>query len=195
MRHTTLVIFLGFAAAPAIGADLTVFGYELGAPIRAEACTHEILPFALPPAPCVTSLERKFPFAGSWRRLYFAAKTEPTYVVGSNLTLIEEMPYAGGPLLGVMFETLGYPVQDSILETLTKKYGKPGSASTFTLQNGFGAKYDVLVAEWRSADLVVHFDGVTSSDLHSGQVFIGTPKAEELRRAAQRPAASAEKQL
>jgi hypothetical protein len=87
-----------------------------------------------------------------------------------------------GTLEGISFNTLGIQSQERDLQMLTEKYGKPGSIDQPTMQNGYGAKFVAIRAQWNVDDIVVAFESAGGSS-NSGIVHIDTLKGAADRKA------------
>jgi len=73
----------------------------------------------------------------------------------------------------LMVLTDGVEVQEDAYAQLVEKYGQPARREVKTLQNGFGARFDVISATWRFERFVVSFDGATDS-LAKGRIAVIT---------------------
>ncbi|MCB4861987.1 hypothetical protein K7W03_20555 [Sphingobium sp. PNB] len=84
-----------------------------------------------------------------------------------------------GRVQRVFFQTYGISSQDDVFAQLKAKFGEPSSNKLVGWQNGFGAKYDAINAEWLlGGGLAVTFVGFdTSRD--GGAVYLDTEAARK----------------
>lgn len=84
-----------------------------------------------------------------------------------------------GKVQRVYFQTYGLSSQEDVFAQLKAKFGEPSSNKMVGWQNGFGAKYDAINAEWLlGGGLAVTFIGFdTSRD--GGVVYLDTEYARK----------------
>jgi hypothetical protein len=84
--------------------------------------------------------------------------------LGIKLPPVDTAILSGGRLVSVRLG-IGRPFAE-ILPDLVDKYGKPSSASTESLQNGYGATFEVGRAEWSMPDgvIITAIEQVTFAD-------------------------------
>jgi hypothetical protein len=168
-----------------VAPDTKVFGLQIGAELNLPECErtrlsknsfiyryndrlwcYQRLDKGKDGTPVVNeTIEIKFPFGD-----------RPQIV--SGLSLIGQV--MDGKLEGIGFNTLGLTNADDVLQKLTEKYGKPSSSAPYEVQNRMGAKFTSVLAVWNFSNLVVAFNGVSSS-LDSGLVTIDTPRCKAAR--------------
>jgi hypothetical protein len=177
------LLSIGFSIANA--ADMRVFGFEFGKPIRLPECQlqpnldegQKIYLYAQE-ATCLEVRPRNIDDRTSWTWLRFSEADWPqTTLDAPMMTIIQS---DAGALLGVRFQTSGVQYQDAIYDGLRAKYGKPTQFAKFRAQNAFGAASTVIHAKWSLPGLRVVFDGADTT-FDSGTVTIDTPEAEKAR--------------
>ncbi len=84
-----------------------------------------------------------------------------------------------GNLESIIFFTDGVKNGEFVLESLTRKYGKPTNLISSKVQNGLGATFDAYVAEWTFDNLFVVFKSVTDT-IKYGRAEINTKKHKEI---------------
>lgn len=159
----------------------TVFGFELGKPLNLPECTYQTvgrikLYDTIPTKTCVHEATTINGYKQPVRRIIFSQEEAPTIVQNWAALALE----VNGNLVGIEFFTPGVAAQDLVMDTLTKKYGKPDSAMMHNVQNSFGAGFSAVSATWDMPNIHVHFEGVTDR-LDSGNVKIDLPIAAKLR--------------
>ncbi len=156
MRTFVFAGLLVAGSAAAQQAPETVFGLELNAPISIPECQFD------------RSSRTYFPEAGScYKRdqvrnnrgklvdaegplgderveIYFAHRNRPAIVSGFKIWGV----LRGGRLVSVGTRTGGIGTQAQDLAQLKEKYGEPTRFEPLSLQNGAGAKFEGLLAEW-----------------------------------------------
>ena len=156
MRTLALAGLLMMGNAAAQQAPDTVFGMELNAPISIPECQLDRSSRTYFPAAgsCykrdqVRNSRGKFvdaegPLGDERAEIYFAFKNKPAIVSGYKVWAV----LRGGKLASVGTRTGGIGTQAQDLAQLEEKYGKPTRLEPQSLQNGAGAKFEGLVAEW-----------------------------------------------
>jgi hypothetical protein len=188
MNKLSLIAVLFLLANVSRSADLAVFGLEFGKPVQLPEC-ESTSPFVQ--KTCVTK-EGKFP-GDTHHYVYFSSADTPSIVdqfsTSDNATAsfgLDLMLDQNGALIGLSFLTPGISYQTRILDQLTAKYGKPTRRKTVQVQNGFGARFDVIHALWNLPNLTVLFDGALAQ-LNQGSVTIDSPEAAKMRDAEAKP--------
>src|SRR6185503_13999533 len=74
----------------------------------------------------------------------------------------------------LQLQTNGVRDQQAAFDALVAKYGAPELRRIETLQNGFGAKFDVIRAGWKFDRIVVTFSG-SVGDFSKGTITVMTP--------------------
>ena len=151
MKRTALALFSvlalhGTPQAQQAGAD-EVFGLRVGAPPSLPSC-------AVPDGtggtkwdlsrPCLTEIESENDRRlGDWR-LSLPRGEEPEWL---------EEAYArrapDGGVDSVLIRAVRGASDRAVMTALTKKYGKPTLLASRAAQNGFGARFEASVAQWR----------------------------------------------
>lgn len=104
----------------------------------------------------------------------------PVYLY-SNLLMVRVV---GGVVVRIAVTTDGAEVQHVIASLLKQKFGVPSAAHVRQLQNGFGARYNVLSQRWTfktGADL--RFEG-TLDDIERGSIIMRGPTEIRIDNAA-----------
>jgi hypothetical protein len=105
------------------------------------------------------------------RLIRFSQKDAPQNAKGSIAAFDSD-----GLLVGISISTYGVINQKFDLDQLMSKYGKPTRLSYTTVQNGFGARYDIIHGRWDLDKLTVSFDGSIGL-LTEGSITIDTVEA------------------
>lgn len=156
MRALVVVGFLMVGAAAAQQAPDTVLGMELRAPLTIPECGVEGM-LKVPKSPetgaCyvrdnVRNAKGKFvaptgPLADGSVEIRFAFKNRPSIVSGKVRGSLR-----GGNLASVVVYTGGMASQEADLKMLVEKYGEPTRINRPSYQNGYGAKFEGMEAEW-----------------------------------------------
>lgn len=172
---------LALVATTATAADLSVFGFTLGEPLRLPECHYRLsgsmkLYDTIPAQTCAWEAMKVNGYAEPQRRIIFSEREAPAIVANWQAIALER----NGRLLGIEFYTGGAKAQDLVLAQLTAKYGPPASAAASAVQNMAGATFDNVDAVWHGP-VEVTFWG-TFRRLDSGRVTIDLPEAAALRR-------------
>lgn len=106
------------------------------------------------------------------------------FPIGNSPTILKyghfEVTVINGSPELVTFWTWGVRTADDVLAALKVKYGPPTASGVGEAQNGFGAKFSTMTAEWTLPDIFVSFESVFS-DLEHGRVIISTKEGEKYR--------------
>ncbi len=175
--------FVGLLLAGAAAADDRMFmGIQVGAKAPSE-CPTERTPFGTKrysysgaPLPCWSAIGGQ---PGSADFTNNGVTTVEIWVSSDSRPLGTAMPTADvveGRIESISVETTGFKDQESLLEALTKKYGKPVKLEREPVQTGVGAKFDRIHASWKKPDLNVEFFGLLSS-ITSGVISVRTDAA------------------
>lgn len=81
-----------------------------------------------------------------------------------------------GVVHALTLHTTGIAGQAEALKLLGEKFGKPGSLQTKTMQNGFGATFEVVEAAWRIGSVQLDLIGGDGRS-DEGRITAYTPKA------------------
>lgn len=156
MRAIALTSLVMIGSAQAQQVPDTIFGLELNAPLSIPECQLDKKSRTYFPAEgsCYTRdqvrdkkgrlTDAKGPLSDDRIEIYFAHKSRPEIV--SALTAYGVL--RAGNLAVVGTRTGGIATQARDLAQLQGKYGTPKRLESLSLQNGMGAKYEGLVAEW-----------------------------------------------
>jgi hypothetical protein len=180
IRHSH--IFLAAAMAITVPASAqSVFGFEFGKPLVLPECEFKQYAKikAYDPLPEQTCFHEPFlinTYKIPVRRIIFGKSEHPDIVKYWQIIALE----IDNTLQGIEFFTLGASSQDAVLDSLTKKFGKPSSVSTKSVQTATSAPFQAIHATWKTDTLIVTFDGITDR-LDRGQVFIDSPQGSALR--------------
>jgi len=87
-----------------------------------------------------------------------------------------------GNLEGVSFNTLGIVAQDRDLQLLSDKFGKPTQVNKLSMQNGYGAQFQSLSANWDLGDVLISYESAKNA-IDSGLVIVDTLKGAADRKA------------
>jgi hypothetical protein len=171
-----------FAWAVRAGEPESVFGLILGEPLALPDCESSVVAGVkfYEPVAKATCVEEAKPLAGYGqpvRRVNFNPKQAPPYMKHWRVFPLE----TDGKLIGVHFLTPGVSAQEVVFDALKAKYGKPSSVQRIAVQNGFGAVFESLEAEWLLPSVQVKFYG-TVGKISTGEVFIDLPEAASLRK-------------
>lgn len=150
----------------------TVFGIDLGATLA--PCTNDVSLSELR-APCYQGKGD-----GSGQHVKFPGNKDPE-LGWVTATIIE------GKVAAIFVSTGGYKTQVQDYDQLKNKFGKPLIFAPTTLQNRFGAKYEVISAKWKGDGYAVLFraarDTTTLDGLDSGVVIIMTSAFDQSTKA------------
>lgn len=197
IKFTAAIIFLT-ATFAAKADDLTIFGFELGKPLTLPECPieslisepgHKLYKTVVP----VTCIQDAHPLDGYGqpvREITFSLKDCPLIVKNWRAFPLEEE----GNLIGFHFLTTGIASQDVVMQQLQKKYGKPTSIKKNAVQNGFGATFETINAQWQTGKVTVTFHG-TLDRLGTGEVFVDLPAAVKLRKSWEKSSHSSERKM
>lgn len=190
--------------ATSVGAvDMKVLGFQLGTRIALPECKVSSHVYISPRLPnyklyadkqkttCID--EQRSPQKGKFgtRSIRLSEADTPQTVKGAQLGAFD----SDGILVGISMSTYGVINQQFDLNQLTVKYGKPTRLSTTTVQNPFGARYEIIHARWWDLDgLSVSFDGSIGL-LDEGLIVIDTQEATIGRAELQKLAKPMGKQL
>ncbi|WP_157071685.1 hypothetical protein [Steroidobacter denitrificans] len=152
------LVMVGTGQAQQTSSD-TIFGLELNAPITLSECEKTkilgdyVYRSIVHDGMCY---ERSYKFKKT-KRMYregplvdeqivvkFAHKNRPPIGNGYSFTAILK----GGNLISVFTRTDGIGSQTQDLALLDQKFGTPTRLERLSLQNGAGAKFEGLIAEW-----------------------------------------------
>lgn len=183
------------AKARAAGVDMTVFGVELGEPLRLPAC---VSPKGAKPDP-FTMID---PGVGTVRTLcrgssitgvLLGANTAvhmpkcPNWVLGDAMKESCSMQayLHDGRLSAVAITTRGVDVAPDVEKVLVAKYGAPSRKTPRRMQNRYGATFDLLDLEWSLPGLHVLYTPMGTAP-GAGMVMIRTETAVKSAQARER---------
>lgn len=144
--------------------QMTVFGFELGKPLRLPPC---------PDPGSVTPSVGSTPCLHKWGAAYMIGippKEKSLYIDGEL-----SVDFVDGDLGKIRFNTHGLISQDAVLKLLKDKYGTPTVYLPQSGQNAFGAKFNSFGAVWQFANLTVIFAGIVART-DQGFVTFETPQ-------------------
>ena len=87
-----------------------------------------------------------------------------------------------GAVVAIKIETMGVSFQDSLLKSLSEKFGPPSERQDEVLRNGFGREAEVISAIWTTPTLRITFFGALSK-FDDGQIEVMTLAEHETRKA------------
>lgn len=186
MKLLTMGSALAALLAPALAHGADFMGVELGAKFDMPEC--QIDPgsygrlytyvFEQPVRPCWQhNILRGKPgdsldTDGSFKVDFVSEDAKrPAGVIAASTSLV----VVNGLIEGVEAGTGGYEKQDRILQLLKNKFGKPTSLESEEMQNGMGAIFSSIEAEWKTADLEVEFSGI-GHEIDHGYITVLTKK-------------------
>jgi hypothetical protein len=182
MKFIALAFLLSLSPLSAVAVDFTIAGLTLGAPLSVPECERRELGTFSPPSTTTCYRDQGRYFSSDlgtpgWKvvTVVLGRDSIPSILNGSEI----ESYTKNGVLVAVKFSTNGFDSQPRDLKTLIEKYGKPTSRKIEKFQNGFGAKFDGIVAIWRLQGLLVQLNGIYV-DRETGLVTVGTPEGVEL---------------
>lgn len=156
MRIFALIGLLMSGSAIAQQAPETVFGMELNVPISILECqlNRSSRTYSPESGSCYKRdqvrnnrgklVDAEGPLGDERIEIYFAYKNRPAIVSGIKIWGV----LRGGRLMSVGTRTGGVSTQAQDLAQLKEKYGEPTRVEPLSLQNGAGAKFEGLLAEW-----------------------------------------------
>jgi hypothetical protein len=178
----TIVLFI-LAAIPclAMAHESSLFGFEFGKPLVLSECTSKTVADTKmydirPDVTCYESPLKLNGYGIPVRRIIFSQKDAPLIVKNWQMIALE----SHGDLIGIQFFTIGVEAQDLTLTRLTEKYGKPTAVTKRSVQNSFGATFEIIRATWKLPTINVTFDGAPER-LDSGSVVIDLAEAAQMR--------------
>lgn len=179
-RHeilTAAIVAFTFSTSAA-ATDMSVFGLSLGQKLSIPECEKTKYGYSLViKQACYQSLSaQKAPVVTGTILIKIPIKEIPGVIKGDTVS----GQVVDGNLEAVGFNTRGISDQESALDTLQKKYGKPSAYEPRAVQNQMGATYNVFTAGWEFSELVITFQSVTDT-INSGMVNIDTRKGLEYR--------------
>lgn len=188
-----IAFLIGAAVA---SASVSAFGIEIGQPLALKECAPNesyleyksslsqkkanrrfdkpYLVYAMPEtAPCFQRYDNQFevtPLAKELMTIRFplSEKLEiaplweiQAFVINGSVELITS-------------PTADFRFQNTVLETIERKFGKPAKLEAVPLQNGFGARFEGLRAVWHpSSTVTATYESYVSAK--EGDLTIGTP--------------------
>lgn len=176
-RLMAVLMFFSFCAQ---AQQVSIFGFELGKPLVLPECPFKMagstkLYEDIVDATCVENAQRYPGYKIPIRVITFGRKERPLIVYWNLLPLERD-----GILVGVEFATRGLDTKQSVLDSLTEKFGEPSMIEREPVQNRMGAKFEAVYAKWRKPNLNVTYDSVLNR-IDRGAVFIDLPIATEMR--------------
>jgi hypothetical protein len=155
----------------ATAADMKVAGLTLGDPLFLPECGA----INYPNISTETCQMEERAIRSGWKitNVFLGRDVKPAMIVSMRAYLRGEL------LVAVQFTTNGFDTQFADFNELVEKYGKPASRKIERFQNGFGAKFEGVLAIWRPHGLLIQFNGIYG-DRKTGLVTIATPEGIEL---------------
>jgi len=172
--HTTIAMLIMMTGYTASAADThTVFDMQLHAPFAVNECTYKMIAkhkyYNLPMnGACYQLTTDTDNVANATVQIQWSSN--PKLVSGYALATVID-----GQLEAISFNTLGMVSQSRDVQLLIDKYGAPTKSDHPIMQNGFGAVYQTLNAEWRFDDIVVSY--ISAIDSSHGLIRVQTQKA------------------
>ena len=188
----TLLVICAFASPASAQTDHSVFGIELGKPLRAPECPiakigRHTYTYTRPDS-TVCFKRHEFLFSPTFDHLVTTLPLNETIsLVFPKVPAIMRGDELGAMVVNgnveyVAFNTMGVAAAADALAALQAKYGAPTSQVAGEAQNLVGAKFPTITATWVLSDLSVSFQSVgTKVDI--GDVVIGTAKGMAARKA------------
>lgn len=182
-------LIVGGALIAASASAESIYGIEMGAPLRLPECpVSKLTPKAdARYTPFTNELCVRLKTPGAPR----SEENQASWIV---FPYADQPAHSKGNLVGVfvlegivqvlVVSTAGEPTQLKVFEDLQARFGTPSNSSTVPFQNRMGATFQGLVANWDRGDaLQVEFFGMASR-IDSGQIVFGTKAgvAERARR-------------
>jgi hypothetical protein len=191
MFLTMLIAAAGTASAP-----VSIFGVEIGRRLSLQECApnesylkyHASLAEKKPSrrlgkpflvydrptnSPCYQRWTNEFstgPLVREGVTISFPLSERPELLIDWKVSAF----VIDGSVQLITFRTLPFRFQDTILDTLKRKFGEPSSLDPVSLQNGFGARFEALTAVWHpSQTITATYSSFTSDE--GGDFTIGTP--------------------
>jgi hypothetical protein len=156
-------IFALLATAPVIAAApaVSLYGLELGAPFVLPECplseqTDMCWSASFVPKTRAEAVLPPGPGEMREKLVYFAAGGAPRISSARYFTV----KIADRALQEIAITTKGLSVQEDAFKQLSDKFGKPELFNVAHLQNGFGAKFDRIEAQWRAGTMTIRFFGM-----------------------------------
>jgi hypothetical protein len=184
--HITATPVLIMVAHCALAADThTVFDMQLQAPFTVPECSYTRIGksggYYNPPANGAyyellgDGIKGKHSFiANDIVQINWSSVPKPVSV-NALATVID------GHFEGIVFNTLGMLSQSRDMQILTDKFAAATKVDHPTMQNGYGAQFTAIRAQWDLGEISVSFDSATSAD--HGLIRIETIKSSEDRKA------------
>lgn len=185
IRNALLFLSAVFAGAASAAEPISVFGLQIGKPFAVPECPFKKVSKTLNSYEFFTSyvcFQRTPGINGSeagkgidsaedYVNIVWPRGSEPQVARYNSLSV----QVIAGNLERVSFGTMGVESQARDMAMLTEKFGSPTSGGESTAQNGYGAKMQVIRAEWKIGEVSVYYDSA-SSTFNSGSVRIQTIK-------------------
>jgi hypothetical protein len=172
LSFLTMVSFFKLAF-PAETPDMTVFSITIGKPLEVPLCPKGTVVFetmCYMEEPYLKKDKYGLEHITVWLPTSQEVQNYNEGFLGGRLYAV----LIDGSLEAVTVETRsGSWAQETILNLLSKKYGKSSSLQKRLLQNAFGAKFIGYLAIWRLTGLTVKFE---SDELNGGSVEIQTTR-------------------
>ncbi len=156
-----------------------VFGVPLGKPITINECPKKIFPaFADYSNSDDICFKRIFdttscrPLKSENVFIAVPYADRPSWVMDIKAQIVD------GIVQGFYINTFGINAQSSVMDGLSKKYGKPSFRKENIVQNGVGDQFRSIFALWDLGNVQITFSG-TYGKLNQGLVSIQTPVGVE----------------
>ena len=171
-----------FAAPMAQADDLTLFGLKLNAPLTLPECHktqymrgHWEYDNIVVKQTCISTIvisSGAIDLSHAMILITFSPGENPSIARGSITGYVEK-----GNLVGVRLWTHGSITQDYDFQQLVDKFGLPAKKSITPMTNRFGAKIDIISADWDKAPLTVEFSA-SDGTIDRGVIEILLPEAK-----------------
>lgn len=161
------------AATAALAAPEAAFGIQFNGGLDLPDCQLSGAAVGLvadvQPVTCKDPTPTEYPPPRRDYIVHFGANARAPMVAGNELFVM----LMNGKVSGFRFRTIGIGDQDSVLQTLTEKYGPPAAIDHSQVKNMAGASFDTFNAAWKVRGLSVIFQA-TKGNLKNGEVTIDT---------------------
>jgi hypothetical protein len=185
LRNVLLFLLTVFAGAAHAAEQVSVFGLQIGKPFAVPECPFKKVSKTLNSYEFFTTsicFQRVAGVNGSeagkginlsddYVDIVWPRGSEPEIARPGSVSVA----VIDGNIERMTFGTLGVVSQARDIKVLTDKFGSPTTGGEQIVQNGYGAKVQVIRAEWKIEGVSVDFDSAGST-FNSGVVRIQTAK-------------------
>jgi hypothetical protein len=184
MFKSLVVLALIFSSSPSSAGEISIFGLEIGKPLKiVELCDFSNGKYLWKLEKVCISNDRSGPGNRPWGPLTYEIaypkNVLPNYVQPIGDMFVEVEVYEG-KIERINFFTWGVEVQDIAYSDLKKKFSKPKSLNKVVVQNGYGAKFLKIEAKWSMKQGSIEFEGIENSSVDSGHVDVTSKTYDKL---------------